>query len=303
MALSEQIACRPASAVRARMVLADLVSLTKPRIVDLLVMTGAAAAVVAAGGWPGTRPLTAVILGGALAAGGAGSINCALEAEIDRRMVRTSHRPVAAGRLPAWVAMTQGIVLNILAVALIVVTTNQLAAALALGGTLWYVFVYTLWLKPRTTSNIVIGGLAGSFPPLVGWAAVTGEVGITAIALAAVIFLWTPPHFWALATVIGDDYREAGIPMLPVVAGPRRTARAMYLYTGATVAVSLLPVFVGDLGGVYLVAALAVGAWFTYACHGYWRQLEAPAARRVFFASLGYLAVLFAAIPLDVALT
>jgi protoheme IX farnesyltransferase len=197
------------------------------------------------------------------------------------------------------VALAQGIVLNILAVAFIAAATNLLTAGLTLAGSLWYVFVYTLWLKPRTARNIVVGGLAGSFPPLVGWAAVTGTVGGTALALAAVIFLWTPPHFWALATLAGDDYRAAGIPMLPAVVGTRRTARAMLGYAFGTVAASLVPVVLGDLGAVYLLVALAAGAWLASACHDHLRRLEPATARRVFLGSLGYLAALFAAATID----
>ncbi len=301
MSLTGQVACGPAVAAggRGRALLADLVSLTKPRIVELLVVTGAATAAVAAGGWPGARPLAAVVLGGGMAGAGAGSINCALEGDLDRRMPRTCHRPVAAGRLSAGVALAQGIVLNILAVAFIAAATNLLTAGLTLAGSLWYVFVYTLWLKPRTARNIVVGGLAGSFPPLVGWAAVTGTVGGTALALAAVIFLWTPPHFWALATLAGDDYRAAGIPMLPAVVGTRRTARAMLGYAFGTVAASLVPVVLGDLGAVYLLVALAAGAWLASACHDHLRRLEPATARRVFLGSLGYLAALFAAATID----
>jgi heme o synthase len=295
-----EIAWSRAAAVPDRVRLADLVALTKPRIVELLVVTGAATAVVAAGGWPGVRPLAAVILGGGMAGAGAGSINCALEGDLDRRMPRTRNRPVAAGRLSARLALAQGIVLNVLAVVLIGAATNWLAAALAVSGTVWYVFVYTLWLKPRTTHNIVVGGLAGSFPPLVGWAAVTGGVGVTALALAAVIFLWTPPHFWALATLADDDYRQAGIPMLPAVAGSRRAARAMLGYSIATVAVSLVPVLQGDLGTLYLAVALTAGAWLTGACRLHLRRLERDTARRVFLGSLGYLGALFAAAALDV---
>ncbi|HLF40401.1 MAG TPA: heme o synthase [Acidimicrobiia bacterium] len=302
MSLSEQIAWGPVPAERARTLLADLAALTKPRIVNLLVVTGAATAVVAAGGWPGVRPLAAVVLGGAMAAGGAGSINCALERDIDRRMPRTRNRPVAAGRISVPVALAQGILLNVLAFVLVARIANDLAAGLTMAGTLWYVFVYTLWLKPRTPNNIVIGGLAGSFPPLVGWAAVTGTVEATAVALAAVIFLWTPPHFWALATLVEADYRAAGIPMLPAVAGPRRTAQSMYAYAVGTVAASLVPVAVGDLGLLYLAVAVGLGAWLLAACHGHLQHLQPVTARRVFLASLGYLGVLFAATTLDVVL-
>jgi heme o synthase len=298
----EDTAWSAAPAIRTQVLVADLVALTKPRIVGLLVFTGAAAAVVAAHGWPGSRPLGAIVLGGGMAAAGAGSINCGVEADLDRRMPRTCRRPVAAGRLPAGVAVAQGVVLNLLAVMLITAMTNRLTAGLTLAGSLWYVFVYTLWLKPRTTSNIVIGGLAGSFPPVAGWAAVTGTVGPTALALAAVIFLWTPPHFWALATLAGDEYRGAGIPMLPAVAGWRRTARAMLAYTLGTVAASLIPVVVGDLRGFYLVVALFGGVWLTGRCLDHVRSPDRATARRVFLTSIGYLAALFLAAAVDVTL-
>ncbi|HKN37530.1 MAG TPA: heme o synthase [Acidimicrobiia bacterium] len=288
------------AATPARALVADLVALTKPRIVELLVVTGVAATVVAAGGWPGAGPLAAVIIGGGMAGAGAGSINCALEGDLDRKMPRTSQRPVAAGRLSAGVALTQGIVLNLAAFTLIEMLTNPLAAGLTLAGTLWYVFIYTLWLKPRTTSNIVVGGLAGSFPPLVGWAAVTGTIATTPIALAAVIFFWTPPHFWALATLANDEYRAAGVPMLPAVAGSRRTARAMLAYGSGVLAASVVPFAVGDLGFLYLAVALTAGGWFLGACARHLRRLEPVTARRVFLGSLAYMAAVFMAAPLDV---
>jgi heme o synthase len=288
------------SAVRARSVLADLVDLTKPRIVGLLVFTGAATAVVAAGGWPGLPALATVALGGGMAAAGAGSINCGLEGELDRQMARTRQRPVAAGRLPAGVALAQGLVLNLLATVLIVLTTNWLAAGMTLLGSVWYVGVYTVWLKPRTTSNIVVGGLAGSFPPLVGWAAVTGGVGVSALALAGVIFLWTPPHFWALASLADQQYRDAGIPMLPAVAGgSARAARAMLAYTVATVAVSVIPVVAGDLQTLYLAVALAGGVWMMASCRRHLRAPDRATARQVFLASIVYLAALFLAAAVD----
>jgi protoheme IX farnesyltransferase len=294
-----ELVVAPSPTAGYRAVLADLVGLTKPRIVGLLVFTGAASAVVAGGGWPGWRSLATVALGGGMAAAGAGSINCGLEGELDRRMPRTRQRPVAAGRLPAAVALAQGLILNVLAVILIVFTTNWLAAGLSLAGSVWYVGVYTVWLKPRTTSNIVVGGLAGSFPPLVGWAAVTGGVGVTALALAGVIFLWTPPHFWALATLAGEQYKDAGVPMLPAVAGSARAARAMLAYSVATVVVSVVPVVVGDLHGLYLLLAVGGGAWLVVSCRDHLRVLERATARRVFLASIGYLAAVFLAASID----
>lgn len=301
MAVSD-IAWTPAPALAAttsRANLADFIALTKPRIVELLVVTGATTAVVAASGWPGLQPLAAVAVGGGLAGAGAGSINCALEGDIDRRMPRTCQRPVAAGRIPVSVALALGIVLNVVALALIWTLTNWLAAVLAVSGTIWYVFVYTVWLKPRTTQNIVVGGLAGSFPPLVGWAAVTGGLSVSALAFAAVIFLWTPPHFWAIATLAEGDYRQAGIPMMPVVAGPRRTARAMLGYAVATVAASVVPVLSGDLGIVYLAAAVGAGGWLVAACQRHLRALDRASATKVFVTSLGYVGVLFLAAALD----
>lgn len=305
MAVSD-LAWTPAPALdsrAARATLADFIALTKPRIVQLLVVTGATTAVVAAGGWPGLAPLAAVVGGGGLAGAGAGAINCGLEGDIDRRMPRTCDRPVAAGRIPASVAVACGVVLNVVALALISTTTNWLAALLAISGTVWYVFVYTLWLKRRTAQNIVVGGLAGSFPPLVGWAAVTGRVGVSAVAFAAVIFLWTPPHFWALATLVERDYEEAGIPMLPVVAGQRRTARAMLGYATATVIVSVVPVLAGDLGVLYLGTALGAGAWLVDACARHFRAPGPSTARKAFLTSLGYLGLLFLAAGLDSAVT
>jgi protoheme IX farnesyltransferase len=298
MAVSD-IAWTPAPALADRATLADYITLTKPRIVQLLVVTGATTAVVAAGGWPGLPALAAVVVGGGLAGAGAGSINCALEGDVDRRMPRTCQRPVAAGRIPASVALALGIALNVVALAFIGATTNWLAAMLAVSGTVWYVFVYTLWLKPRTAHNIVVGGLAGSFPPLVGWAAVTGGVGVSAVAFAAVIFFWTPPHFWALATLVERDYEQAGIPMLPVVAGPRRTAQAMLRYAVATVIVSVVPVLRGDLGILYLGTALGTGAWLVAACAHHLRSPGPATARKAFLASLGYLGWLFLAAALD----
>ena len=302
MSLSDLTWGPPTTAAPIATVVADLVALTKPRIVSLLVLTGVAATVVAAGGWPDMAALAAVSIGGGMAGAGAGSINCALEGDLDRKMARTSQRPVAAGRLSARFALIQGIVLNLVAFLLITTLTNPLAAALTLAGTLWYVFVYTLWLKPRTAINIVVGGLAGSFPPLVGWAAVTGRITTTALALAAVIFFWTPSHFWALATLAHDDYRTAGIPMLPTVAGTRRAARGMLAYAAVTLVVSIVPVFAGDLRLPYLAAALGTGGWFIGLCCKHLRRLTPTTARRAFMGSLAYLAAIFLAAMLDVVL-
>jgi protoheme IX farnesyltransferase len=277
----------------------DYVALTKPRIIGLLAFTGACGILAAAKGHPGPDALAAVIGGGALCAGGANAINCALEGDLDRMMERTRDRPVAAGRISALAATCLGITLNVIAAAWLVIAANGLAASLAVSGTVWYVLVYTLWLKRRSAQNIVIGGLAGSFPPLVGWAAATGRVSPTALVLAGIIFLWTPPHFWALATLLRDDYARADVPMLPVVASLDATAWRMSAYAGATAVVSLLPILWAGLGAVYLVATLLLSGNLLRLTARFRREPGRPAARALFGYSLIYLAALFAAVVLD----
>jgi protoheme IX farnesyltransferase len=277
----------------------DYVALTKPRIIGLLVFTGACGILAAAHGHPDPGALLAVIGGGALCAGGANAINCALEGDLDRRMERTRDRPVAAGRISKPTAVGVGIALNVVAATWLTLVANGLAASLALSGTLWYVVVYTLWLKRRSPQNIVIGGLAGSFPPLVGWAAATGRIDATALVLAGVIFLWTPPHFWALATLLRDDYERADVPMLPVVASPEVTARSMFVYAAATSVVSLLPVLWGAFGLVYLTATLILSGNLMRLTARFRRNPGRPAARALFGYSLIYLAGLFSVAVLD----
>jgi protoheme IX farnesyltransferase len=241
-------------------VLRDYLSLLKLRIVLLLVGTAVGPMVPAARGVPRPAELLAVVLGGTLAAGGAHAVNCWLDRDIDATMNRTRRRPIPDGRIPAWHGLALGIALNVLAFAVLAVLANVLAAALAMAGALIYVFVYTLWLKRWTTQNIVIGGAAGAMPPLVGWAAVTGRLDLTAISLFLVIFLWTPAHFWALAQMIRRDYERANIPMMPVVAGDSSTKRQSLVYAVATASVSLVPFFTGAEGVVYLVGAGLLGA-------------------------------------------
>jgi heme o synthase len=283
----------------ARASLLDYVALTKPRIIGLLAFTGACGILAASRGHPDPAAFIAVIGGGALCAGGANATNCALEGDLDRLMERTRDRPVAAGRISKLAAICLGVCLNLVAAAWLTIAANGLAAALAVSGTLWYVFVYTLWLKRRSPQNIVIGGLAGSFPPLVGWAAATGGIDPTALVLAGVIFLWTPPHFWALATLLRDDYERADVPMLPVVASPEATARSMFAYAAATSAVSLLPVLWGAFGLLYLAATVALSANLLRLTARFRREPGRPAARALFGYSLIYLAGLFAAAVLD----
>ncbi len=281
---------------------ADYVALTKPKVVSLLLLTGVCGLLAGASGRPGLGALIAVVVGGALSAGGANALNCALDRDLDAMMSRTRDRPVPGGRVPVAHAVVVGLAFNAVAFVWLALGANTLAAGLALAGSAWYVLVYTLWLKRRSPQNIVIGGAAGCFPPLVGWAAATGGLDATALALAAVIFLWTPPHFWALATLLREDYRRAGIPMLPVVARPERTARDMLAYAAATVAVSLLPAAWRGLGPTYALAAAALGAALLGLAHAYRRDLGAAGAGRLYLYSLVYLAVLFAAAALDRAL-
>jgi heme o synthase len=228
--------------------------------VALLVATALAAMVAAAHGRPHLLAMVAVIVGGSLAAGGAHAINCWYDRDIDLKMARTRRRPIPDGRIPGWHALVLGIAVNVVAFVVLWAWANLVAAGLALLATLIYVFVYTIWLKRSTPQNIVIGGAAGAIPPLVGWAAVTGGLDLTALSLFLVIFLWTPPHFWALAQLMARDYRQAGVPMMPVVSSARSTKRQSVVYAVATAAVSLVPYFTGDAGLVYLVGAVVLGA-------------------------------------------
>jgi protoheme IX farnesyltransferase len=241
-------------------VLRDYLSLLKLRIVLLLVGTAVGPMVPAARGLPRPADVLAVVLGGTLAAGGAHAINCWLDRDIDAVMKRTRRRPIPDGRIPAWHGLALGIALNAAAFAVFVTMTNLLAALLALSGTLIYVFVYTLWLKRSTAQNIVIGGAAGAVPPLVGWAAVTGRLDLTAASLFLVIFFWTPAHFWALAQLVRRDYQRANLPMMPVVAGDGPTKRQSLVYAVVTAAVSLVPFFTRAEGPVYLAGASLLGA-------------------------------------------
>ena len=281
-------------------VLRDYLSLLKLRIVVLLVGTGVGPMVPAARGLPHPAQVLAVVLGGALAAGGAHAINCWLDRDIDAVMKRTRRRPIPDGRIPAWHALALGLVCNALAFAVLASLANLLAAVLTMLGTLIYVFVYTLWLKRWTTQNIVIGGAAGAMPPLVGWAAVTGRLDLTALSLFLVIFFWTPPHFWALAQMIRRDYERASLPMLPVVAGQGSAKRQSLAYAVVTLAVSLVPFFTGAEGAVYLAGAILLGAGLValaaldLAANGWTRRLYG-------YSSL-YLAALFVLLMVGVAI-
>lgn len=288
-----------ARGTRRSTIFADYLALTKPRVVSLLVITGACGYLAGAAGHVQLGVLLAVAGGGALAAGGANALNCAFDRDIDAVMVRTRNRPIPGGRIPVAQAVLLGVAMNVAAGLWLDRSANLLAAGLALAGTAWYLLVYTAWLKRRSTQNIVIGGAAGCFPPLVGWAAATGSLDATALALATVIFLWTPAHFWALATMLRNDYRRAGVPMLPAVVSVRRTANRSFAYAVATVAASLAPALWGGAGAVYTLSAAALGGVFVARADGFRRGADVESARRLFRFSLLYLAALFLALVVD----
>ncbi len=278
----------------------DYVTLTKPRIMTLLLLTGACGMIVGAGGLPSAWLFVVTMSGLALACGGASALNHVLDRDIDRHMRRTARRPVAADRVPPARALEFGLALSAVSFVLLASLVNVLTAVLALVGNLFYVFVYTRWLKRTTPQNIVIGGAAGAIPPLVGWAAATGSVTVPALLLFAIVFFWTPPHFWALALLIRRDYEAAGVPMLPVVRGERETTRQIVLYSLVLVAVTACPFVWGTLGLPYLVAALLLGAVFLALALDLRREPTPRRAALLFHFSLLYLALLFAAMAVDV---
>jgi protoheme IX farnesyltransferase len=259
--------------------------------------------VPAAHGWPHPLAVLGVILGGTLAAGGAHAINCWFDRDIDASMGRTRTRPIPAGRIQPASALAFGVSLGVSAFVLLAVAVNLLAAALAITGLLFYVLVYTMWLKRSSMQNIVVGGAAGAFPPLVGWAAVQGRLTLTALFLFAVVFYWTPPHFWALALLIRRDYASASVPMLPVVVGERETRRQILLYTVVLVVVTILPALAHSFGYVYLAGAAVLDAVFLATAVRAVTDPSARAARRVFYYSMLYLALLFAVMAVDRAIS
>jgi heme o synthase len=277
----------------------DYVTLTKPRIMVLLLITAAGGMAVGAQGLPAPGLALATLGGLALACGGASALNHVLDRDIDTQMLRTARRPVAAGRVAPERALEFGLALSALSFVVLASFVNVLAALLAVAGNLFYVLVYTRWLKRSTPQNIVIGGAAGAVPPLVGWAAATGNLTLPALFLFLIVFFWTPPHFWALALLIKRDYAEAGVPMLPVVRGERRTTRSIVLYSLVLVGVTLLPVVWRTLGAVYLGSALALGLVFLGLALALQRQTTPERARRLFTYSLAYLALLFVAMAID----
>ena len=276
------------------------VALTKPRIIELLLVTTLPTMFVAARGVPSFWLMVATLVGGALAAGGANAMNMVADRDIDGVMHRTRHRPLVTGDLTPRAALVFAVCLEVAAFAELALAVNLLSAVLAVSATLFYVFVYTLWLKRTSSQNIVIGGAAGAVPVLVGWAAVTDSLGWAPLVLFAVIFIWTPPHFWALAVRYREDYQAAHVPMLPVVATFARTARLIMLYTVALVVATLVFAAVGHMGVLYLVAALALDAGFVLQTVRLRREQTPRAAMAVFRYSITYLTLLFVAMAADV---
>jgi heme o synthase len=281
----------------ARQVVGDYVELTKPKVQSLLLLTTITTMYVA--GDPTLSLVALTCLGGSLSAGGAGAVNHWYDRDIDAQMPRTANRPVPAGRIAPAAALWFGIVLAALSFAELSLAVNVLSATLALAGFLGYVFVYTVWLKRRSPHNIVIGGAAGAVPPLVGWTAVTGSLDPTALYLFAIVFYWTPPHFWALSLLMKDEYARVGVPMMPVVHGETETRRQIVLYTGLLFVLTLLPVVFGFFAAIYAAAAVALGTAFMVLAVRLQRSADRRSALRTYLFSLLYLALLFCAMVAD----
>ena len=284
----------------------DYVTLTKPPIILLLLVTAAGGMFLAqahtpAGGLPSLGLMALVWLGGALASGGANALNHHYDRDIDGVMQRTRQRPVASNRISPAKALTFGIVLNVIAFAVLLLWVNWLAAALTLSATLFYVLVYTRWLKRSTPHNIVIGGAAGAIPPMVGWAAVTGTVELPAVYLFAIVFFWTPPHFWALSLLIQKDYAEAKVPMLPVVASRDFTVSTIFLYSLALVGLTLMFALTDAVSWIYAVTALVLGGIFIWMAWRLRQDESAANARKLYLFSLLYLGLLFVAVMVGAA--
>ena len=278
--------------------IADYFALLKPRVMSLVVFTGFAGLLVAPGN---LEPLMALvsILCIAISAGAAGAINMWYERDIDSLMERTCNRPIPAGRIAPNRALVFGIILNILPILVMGILLNWVAASLLAFAAAFYIFVYTIWLKRRTPQNIVIGGAAGAIPPMIGWASVTGSVNLEALALFLIIFMWTPPHFWALALYRDGDYAKAGIPMLPVVSGAKETRRQILIYTLLLVPLTFLPIILETAGIFYGIVTAILGVYFTWLAIQIVRKEDERSAKRLFGFSILYLFVLFAALIID----
>jgi len=293
-------AARTSAVAGVRQVAADYFELTKPKVQTLLLFTTITSMEIA--GNPKVSKIALCCLGGYMSAGGAGAVNHYYDRDIDAQMKRTATRPVPAGRISPRAALTFGISLATLSFVLMWTTLGLLPAALALSGFLGYVFVYTIWLKRSTPQNIVIGGAAGAVPPLVGWAATRGSLSWTAVYLFAIVFYWTPPHFWALSLLMKDEYAKVSIPMMPVVRGERETRRQILLYTLLLYAVTQLPFCAGEFGGIYLAASMLLGLAFIGGAVALYRRADRRTALRLYLFSLAYLALLFGAMVADVKL-
>jgi heme o synthase len=290
----------PVVASGVRQVVADYFELTKPKVQTLLLFTTITTMEIA--GSPPVSKIALTCLGGYLSAGGAGAVNHYYDRDIDAQMKRTATRPIPSGRVSPRAALVFGFVLCVLSFALLSLTVNLLAASLALAGFVGYVGVYTIWLKRRSPQNIVIGGAAGAVPPLVGWAATRGSLSWTAVYLFAIVFYWTPPHFWSLSLLMKDEYAKVGVPMMPVVRGERETRRQIVLYTLLLYAVSQLPFCAGEFGIAYLFASIVLGLAFVAGALWLYRQADRRTALRLYLFSLAYLALLFGAMVADVKL-
>lgn len=278
------------------------VALTKPRVMELLLVTTIPVMILAEGGLPHWWLIVATVVGGAMSAGSAAAFNMYIDRDIDKVMKRTRNRPLVTGEVSPREALVFAWTLAVVSTVWLLATTNLLAASLSVGAIAFYVFVYTLWLKRRTSQNIIWGGIAGCFPVLIGWAAVTNSLSWAPIILFGVVFLWTPPHYWPLSMKYREDYKSVGVPMLGVVRGRAQVGLQVILYTWATVACSLLLIPAAQMGVVYTVTAIAVGIWFIYETHRLYNlaiRHEAVSPMRVFHGSISYLTVLFLAIAID----
>ncbi len=282
--------------------LAEYIRLTKPRVISLLLVTTFLAMIMAQKGWPSGTKVLWTMIGGYLSAGGANAINQWFDRDIDASMGRTSDRPIPSGRIGATHALIYAVTISIVSALVLGFGVNWVAAAFAMLGLVLYVALYTVFLKRKTVQNIVIGGAAGAIPPVVGWAAVDGSAGLGALILFAIVFYWTPPHFWALAVLLERDYAEVGVPMLPVVRGLEKTAEQVLWWSLVMVGVSLLPVVAGISGVVYLVTALVLGGLFTASAVQLQRRPERKTAASTFHYSMLYLALLFVGLAVDAAL-
>jgi protoheme IX farnesyltransferase len=278
------------------------ISLTKPRVMELLLVTTIPVMILAQGGIPDLWLVLATVIGGALSAGSAGAFNCYLDRDIDKVMKRTSNRPLVTGVLTPREALVFSWVLAVASTVWLYLTTNPLTAALSVGAIFFYVVIYTLWLKRWTSQNIIWGGIAGCFPVLIGWTAVTNSLSWAPFILFAVVFLWTPPHYWPLSMKYRDDYKSAGVPMLSVIRGRAQVGLQVILYAWATVVCSLLLIPVASMGIVYTVVAVATGGWFVYETHRLYNlaiRHEKVSPMRVFHGSISYLTLLFLAVGID----